>query len=79
MNLKTKYSIVGLGYIEVNTECKLDITSKVKITSKHKQSAINKAQQMEQTFANTIYIHDRVQAIDKKIDKKKAFFAKHKQ
>lgn len=77
MNLETKYFVEG-GILTTSNENKLDLTKKVKITNKSKGIAIDKAKQMTETFAHTLYIHERVANIDRKKEKKQSFFNKHK-
>lgn len=77
MKLKTRYSIEG-GILEVTTKAKLIKPTTVKLTSKHKQSAQNKAQQMTEIFSKELYIHNAVTKIDAKKEKKQNFFNKHK-
>ncbi len=71
MNLETKYIFEG---VTVSTrECNNTkiIASKVKITSKHKQNALNKANEMPLMFM-------QVAQIEAKKTKKQNFFNKHK-
>jgi hypothetical protein len=77
MNLKTSYSIEG-GILDITTNAKLIEPTTVKLTSKHKQSAQNKAQNMTEIFSKELYIYNKVTRIDAKKEKKTNFFNKHK-
>lgn len=77
MKLKTSYSIEG-GNLEITTNAKIINQKTVKLTSKHKQNAQNKAQAMTEIFSKQLYIYNAVTRIDAKKEKKQNFFNKHK-